>query len=99
MNQIQNPNPNPIRIVEVLSSVSISRLFCKLSDGSYRWLTWDLRLQNGGPQPAWVERGRTAKAASLYGLPNISQLLGGEIHVRHANQVNGFLDEMPKPTA
>lgn len=77
-----------IKITEVLVSCSVRNFFCKMSDGSYRWLTDDLRLMPGGPQAQWVERGRTAKAASLYGEPNIQPLLGGDLHVRAANQRN-----------
>jgi hypothetical protein len=74
-----------MRVVEILVSVSTPNLFCRLDTGEYRWLTDDLRVLESGPNSQWVERRRTAAAASLHGQPNIQPILAHDLMVNTAN--------------
>lgn len=66
-----------MKATELLASCSCRPFFAPMEDGSYRWVSDDMRLLPGGPQATWVERGRTARAVSLGGDFNIQRPLWG----------------------
>jgi hypothetical protein len=65
--------------VELLQSVSCQPYFAKMEDGNYRWVSYTMELLPGGPQAAWVERGRTARAASLHGEFNVQRPIAHDV--------------------
>jgi len=68
-----------MKATELLVSPSVGRTFAAMDDGTYRWVSDDMRLQAGGPNAGWVKRGRTTACAALNGEPNVQRLrLGHE---------------------
>ena len=62
-----------MKVVELLVSCATPHLIAMMDDGSYLWVAGDHVLATG-PNADWVERGRTAKAASLYGEPSVQRV-------------------------
>ena len=74
-------------IEEILDSASVSQLFARLADGSYRWLTADLRLLASGPKASWVEARRKARSAWFDG-PNVQRPIGHDVLLATARAAN-----------
>lgn len=74
-----------MKATELLMSVSVSTYFARMEDGSFRWVSDSMHLMSGGPAAAWVERGLTARAASLHGEMNTQRPIAHDMLLRMVN--------------
>jgi hypothetical protein len=75
-----------MKATELLVSVSVGNLYiARMEDGSFRWVSMSMQLLPGGPDAGWVERGLTAKAASLHGAPNTQRPIAHDILLNTLN--------------
>ena len=74
-----------MRAVELLHATQVDHWFARMEDGTYRWVDDDLRLMDGGPVDAEIERAvAQAEAQFVYQLQTVGGF-GGK-----SDQLNAY---------